>query len=174
MPWIVYTVNSEDKCFPRTVGRGGSSNWCRWLYLQNVNRSESHTLFSKTFQSPSPVFPNTSRCFLAPLKLSKVLSDSSRACSGAPESSCSYDGVFRMLQDLTFRIVKLWSSWDICTGLWETSSAAETAAQLCGRLGATLSQLWFLGFQKHKAFRLSYSFLFQSQDSQPHNIEYAI
>jgi hypothetical protein len=44
-----------------------------------------------------------------PLELSQVLSDSERAFSGAPESTCSYGGAFRILQDLTYRIVKFWS-----------------------------------------------------------------
>jgi len=51
----------------------------------------------------------TSRCSQLPLEFCKVLSDSARAFSGAPESTCSYGGAFRMLQHLTFRIVKFWS-----------------------------------------------------------------
>jgi len=34
-----------------------------------------------------------------------------------------------MLRDLTIRIVKFWCCWDVCTGLRETSRAAETTAQ---------------------------------------------
>jgi len=45
-----------------------------------------------------------------PLELIKVLSDSSRAFSGAPESTWSYGGALRMLRDLTYRIVKFWIS----------------------------------------------------------------
>jgi len=52
--------------------------------------------------------------------------------------------------------------------------AAETAAQLCGRLGAVFSKQWFLGFHMHKAFRLSYSSLLQSQDLLPHNMAWII
>ena len=63
---------------------------------------------------------------LAPLELSKVLSDSTRAFSSAPESTCSYGGAFRMLWDLTIRIVKFWSSWDLCAGPQETLRGAET------------------------------------------------
>jgi len=37
-------------------------------------------------------------------------SDSARAFSDAPESTCSYGGAFRTLRDLTIRIVKFWSS----------------------------------------------------------------
>ena len=36
-----------------------------------------------------------------------------------------------MLQDLTYRIVRFWSSSDHCADLRETSREAETAAQLC-------------------------------------------
>ena len=61
-----------------------------------------------------------------------------------------------MLQDLTYRIVKFWSS--------------ETSAQVCGRLIAIFSQQWFLGFHDHKAFPVSDSSLLQSQDSLHHNM----
>jgi len=37
-------------------------------------------------------------------------SDSARAFSDAPESTCSSGGAFRTLRDLTIRIVKFWSS----------------------------------------------------------------
>ena len=47
-------------------------------------------------------------------------SDSARAFSDAPESSCSYGGAFRTLRDLTIRVVKFWSSWDRCAALRET------------------------------------------------------
>jgi len=71
-----------------------------------------------------------------------------------------------MLQNLTVRIVKFWSYWDLCPCLWETSREPETSAQgsrrlrvqlrplckLSGRLGAIFSQQWFLGFHNHKAF----------------------
>ena len=43
-----------------------------------------------------------------------------RAFSGALESTGSYGGAFRMLQDLTYTIVKLWSCRDLCAGLQET------------------------------------------------------
>ena len=75
-----------------------------------------------------------------------------------------------MLRDLTCRIVKFWSSRNLRAGLWEISRAAKTTAQLFGRLGAVFSQQWFRGFHKHKAFRLSYLSLLQSQDSLPHNM----
>jgi len=63
--------------------------------------------------------------------------------------------IHRMLWDLTERIVKFWSSWDLCPNLRETLRDAETATQYCGRLGAVFSQQWFLHY--HKAFRLCYS-----------------
>jgi hypothetical protein len=62
------------------------------LHQQNVNRSGSHTQTSQTLRSTAPVLLSTSRCSQAPLELSKVLSDSTRAFSGAPS-----------------RIVKFWS-----------------------------------------------------------------
>jgi len=86
---------------------------------------------SQTLRATSPVLLSTSRCSQTPLELSKVLSDSARAFSGALESTWSYGGAFRMLWDLTYRIVKFWSSWDLCADLQKTSREAETAAQLC-------------------------------------------
>jgi len=80
------------------------------VHQQNVNRSGSHTPSSQTLRATSPVLLSTSRCSQTPLEVSKVLSDSARAFSGAPESTCSYGGAFRMQRDLTYRIVKFWSS----------------------------------------------------------------
>jgi len=77
------------------------------VHQQNVNRSGSHTQTSQTFRQTSLLLPSNSRCSQAPLKLSKVLSDSARPFSGAPESTCSNGGAFRMLLDLTYRTVKL-------------------------------------------------------------------
>jgi len=78
-------------------------------HQQNVNRSGSNTQSSQTLRATSPVLLGTSRCSQTPLELSKVLSDSARAFSGAPESTCGYGGAFRMLRDLTYRILKFWS-----------------------------------------------------------------
>jgi len=78
-------------------------------HQQNVDRPGSHMQTSQTPRVHSPVLPSTSRCFQPPLELCKVLSDSASAFSGASESTCSYGGVFRMLRDLTIRIVKCWS-----------------------------------------------------------------
>jgi len=121
-------------------------------YQQNVNQSGSHTRSSQTLRATSPVLLSTSRCSQTPLELSRVLSDSARAFSGAPESTCSYGGAFRIPRDLTCTIGKFWSYWDLCGDLWETSREAETAAEHCGRLGAVFSQEWFL--HNHKAFCL--------------------
>jgi len=127
---------------------------------QYLNRSRINTQSSQTLQATSPVLLSTSRCSQTLLELSKVLSDSARACSGALESTCSYGGAFSILQDLTHRKVKFWSSWNLCVDLRETSSEVETAAQvcasrheqLCGRHDAVFAQQWLL--HKHKAFHL--------------------
>jgi len=76
---------------------------------QNFNRSGDHTQSSQTLHATSPVLLSTSRCSQTPLELSRVLSDSASAFSGASESTCSYGGAFRMLRDLTSRIVIIWS-----------------------------------------------------------------
>jgi len=59
-----------------------------------------------------------------------VLSDSAIAVSGAPEDNCSYGGAFRMLRDVTDKIVKFWSSLDLCADLRETLREAGAAALL--------------------------------------------
>jgi len=79
-------------------------------HQENENLSRSHKRTSQTLQWTSPVLPTTFRCSQALLKLSYVLSDSSRRFSGALESTCSYGGAFRMLQHMTYCIVKFWSS----------------------------------------------------------------
>jgi len=87
-----------------------TSEWVQWVHQQNVNPSRTHTQTSQTLWLRSPVLVSTSRCSQAPLELCKVLSDSARAFSGAPESTCRYGDAFRTLRDLTIRIVKFWSS----------------------------------------------------------------
>jgi len=98
------------------------------LHQHNLDRSGSHTQTSQTIRATSLLLLSTSRCFQTRLELSKVLSHSARAFSGASESTCSYGDAFRMLHDLTYRMVKFWSSWDLSTDLWEAARAAETAA----------------------------------------------
>jgi len=135
-------------------------------HQQNVNQSGSNTQSFQSLWATSPLLPNTSRCLQTPLQLSKVLSDSARAFTGAHESTCSYGGAFRMLKDLTYRIVKFWSSWDLCADRRETSSEAEATAHHCRilwerprllcsiykSLGAIFSQEWYL--HNHKEIRL--------------------
>jgi len=146
---------------------------------QNVFWCGSPTQTSQTLRSPSPVLLTTSRCSEAPLELRTVLSDSARASSCAPESTGSDGGAFRMLQELTIRIVKFWSCWDLCAGLQETSRAAETSARVCrrhhqqlrrlrrlfGRLGTIFSPQWIIEFRNHKALCSLYPSLLKSQDS---------
>jgi len=154
----------------------------RERHQQNVNRSGSHRQSSQTLRATSPVLLSTCRCSQTPLELSNVLSDSPRAVSGAPESTCSYGGGFRMLRDLTYRIVKFWNSWDLCADLREISRAGETSAQLSGRLRGQPRLLHTsagdLVPYSHSSssnittrhFVLSYSSLLQSQDSLHHNM----
>jgi hypothetical protein len=71
----------------------------------------------------------------------KVLSDSATALLGASESTGSCVGAFRILQDSTIRIVKGYSTWDLCTHLLETLGATGTNAQVSGRLWEQLRPL---------------------------------
>jgi len=102
-----------------------------YLQQQNVNWSGSNTQSSPTLRATSRVLLSTSWCSQTSLELSNVLSDCARAFSGVPESTCSYEGVFRILRDLTYRIVKFWSYSDLCANLRKTSREAATAAQFC-------------------------------------------
>jgi hypothetical protein len=121
------------------------------LRQQNVNQSGSNTQSSQTLQATSPVLLTTSRCSQTPLALSNVIWDCARAFSDAVESTSRNGGAFRMLQDVTYRIVKFWSFWDLCADLRETSRAAGTTTPLrgrlqehCKRLGARFSLQQFL------------------------------
>jgi len=88
------------------------------LNQHNVNWFGTNTQSSQILLVTSPVLLSTFKCSQTPLELSKVLSDSVRAFSDSPESICSYGGAFQILQDLTYRIVKFQSSWDVCVHLW--------------------------------------------------------
>ena len=67
------------------------------VHQQNVYQSGSNTQSSQTLRATSPLLLSTSRCSQTPLELSKVLSDSAKAFSRAPESTCSYECAFRTL-----------------------------------------------------------------------------
>jgi len=128
------------------------------------------------------VLLSTSKCSQTPLELRKVQSDSARAFSNVTDSTCRYGGAFRMLQDLTYRIGKFWSSWDLCADLGETSRLAETAAQPCERLREQWGPLSIavenLVVYTHSSgyymttrhFILLYSSLLQSQDLLLHQM----
>jgi len=149
-----------------------------WEHQNKVNESGSNTQSSQTLRATSPVLPSTSRCSQTPLELSKVLWDWVRAFSGAPESTWSYGGAFKMLWDLTYRRVKFRNSGDLCADLRETSRATvrdtsrggETAAQHSGAgdlvpyshsCGSSITTRYFV---------ISYASLLQSQDSLHHNM----
>jgi len=94
--------------------------------------------------------------------LSGALHCALRLCKSILRCSWMYLQLWRCIQDatrLTNRIVKVWSCWDLCAGLQETSRAAETSAQvyirhreqlrplrrLGGRLGGIFTQQQFRG-----------------------------
>jgi len=183
LPDTPVALTSASKYFqmlPAPPGALGSAlRLCKSIHQQNVIWSGSYTQSSQTLRATSPVLLCTSRCSQTPLELSKVLSDSARAFSGAPESTCSYGGEFRMLRDLTYRIVKFWSSWDLCADLRETS---RDAAQHCRihreQPGPQRSTAGDLVPYSHssgsyittKHFVLSYLSLLQSEDSLHHHM----
>ena len=149
------------------------------LHQQNVSWFGSHTQSPQTLGVTSPVLLSTSRCSQTPLELSKVLSDSARAFSGAPERTCSYGGAFRMLRDLTYRIVQFWSSWDLCAYLRETLRDAvplcgihreQPRPQCCSAGELVLYSHSGCSYITTRHFILLYSSLLQSQDSLHHNM----
>jgi len=152
------------------------------VHQQNDIWSGSHTQYSQTLRVTSPVLLCTCRYSQTPLELSKVLPDSGKAVIGTPKSTCSDGVAFRMLRDLTDRIVRFWSFWDLCTDLRGTLREAETMAQLCQILQEQLRPLRsFAGdlmpychscgsYITTRHFILSYSSLLQSQDSLHHNM----
>jgi len=121
----------------------------------------------KSVRKPHTYLPDTP---VAPTSASKyfqmlpgppgALQCALRLCKSILRCSLRHLQGWRCIQDatrLTIRIVKCWSCWDLCAGLQETSRAAETSAQVwgrlceqlrplrkfCGRLGAIFSQQWF-------------------------------
>ena len=102
---------------PRVSGSGFSPGLePNWIVFAVQSRTAgglpgpvANTTF-QTLQPTSPVILSTSRCPQAPLEWSKVFSDSRRAFSSTPECNYSNGGVFRILRDWTYRILKiLWS-----------------------------------------------------------------
>ena len=117
-----------------------------------------------------------------PVELSKVLSDSAWAFSGAPECTFSYGAAFRMLQDLTYTIVEFWRWWDLCPELRESSTRAGSATHLCAipqeQPSSLCSSAGDLMLHSHcsdsyittRYFILSYLALLHSQDSLYHHM----
>jgi len=97
------------------------------LYQQNVNRFGSHTTSPQALQVTSPVLLSTSRCSETPLELSNVLTDSTRALSGTPESTCS--------MEVHLGCYKVWLVGESNFGV------PEPSAQFCGRLHEQLGPL---------------------------------
>jgi len=107
---------------------------CKSVWKPNANLPDTLvalTSASKYFQIlPAP--PGT-------------LQSALRLCKTILRCSWKHLQLWRSIQDamrLTTRIVKFWSCWDLCTGLGETSRAAEisvwalreNSAQVCSRL----------------------------------------
>jgi hypothetical protein len=113
----------------------------RGYYQQNVNQFRSHMPTSQTPRSSSPVLQNPSRWSQAPMEQCRVHSNSARSFSDAAGSTRIYGAAFRLLQELTYRIVTFESSWDLCVELQGTSRVHETSAPCWGRLREQLSPL---------------------------------
>jgi len=80
-----------------------------------------------------PVLWCHSWCSQGALKLSQAFADYAIEFSIAADCTSNSEGAFRIVQYLTYRIQKFWTSGNLSAYLQETSRAAETTAQLCGR-----------------------------------------
>jgi len=94
-------------------------------------------------------------------------------CKSILTCSSKHPKWWRCIQDATrvsIRILKLWSCWDHCASLRETSRGAETAAHALRETWCHIFTPVDLGFLNHTAFHRSYWSLLQSQESQHHNM----
>jgi len=149
----------------------------RMPHQQNVIRSGSHTQSSQTLRVTSPLLLSPSRRSPPGAKQSAL-----RLCKSILRCSWKHLQLWRCIQDAPSRIVKFWSSWDLCTDVQETSREAETATQLCGILRARLAPLCSSAgdlmpyshrigsYITTRHFVLSYSSLLQSQDWLHHDM----
>jgi len=100
-----------------------------------------------------------------------ALQSAFRLCKSILTSSSKHLKWWRCIQDATrvsIRMVKLWSCWDHCASLRETSRGAETAAHALRETWCHIFTPVDLGFHNHTAFHRSYCSLLQPQDSQHH------
>jgi len=140
-------------------------------------------------QKPHAILPDTPGDLTGASKYIQTLPDppgakqsALRLCKSILRCSWKHLQLWRCIQDAPSRIVKFWSSWDLCADLRETSREAETAAPLCGILGERPrplpSSAGDLMPYSHRSgsyiitrhFVLSYSSLLQLQDSLHHNM----
>jgi len=160
-------------------------------HQQNLIRSGNHTQSSQTLRATSPVLLSTPRRSQTPLELSKVPSESARAFSGAPESTCSYGGAFRMLHLGLSNFGAPKTSAQICrrlreklrppcSSVWYFESGRECSAALQGTwchilTGDLMPYSHISGFYiTTRHFVLSYSSLLLSQDLLHHNMACSI
>jgi len=130
---------------------------------KNLNQSGSNTQFSQTLRATTPVLRSTSRC--SPnllrtvlcwfsfnrlvssqtlLEVCKVLSDYEEHSQNALRFVLWNSNILKLLRSRPRYAGDFERSWTRCTALRNMSRAAETAAQLCGRLCAIFTPQWFL------------------------------
>jgi len=103
------------------------------LQQQNVKWSGSHIQASQILLLTPTVLLLESRRSQARWEPSNLLPNAASAFSGALNRTESCGCAFKMPRYLTARIVKFWRGWDVCTGLWESSRAAEMFCAGCRR-----------------------------------------
>ena len=95
LPTDHVTIRSELRYF---IGAKIVDLICRVFGENPLQRSGSGLELDPELNREFGPVANTTQ---TPLELRKVLSQSAKEFSGVSESTCSYGGVFRMLQDLT-------------------------------------------------------------------------
>jgi len=95
-------------------------------HFQNVKLSGCHMQTSQTLWSISQVFLCKSLCPQASLTLRTVLIDIATASSSDCDSTCSYISSLTIMQCITYRILKWFSSWDLCAAQQEALRATGT------------------------------------------------
>jgi hypothetical protein len=100
---------------PCRVLRGTLVRLLRGVYVRVLRGLPVQEYNAKCFWSPmqscqtlrlmTPVCLSNSKCFQAPVGLSKVIANPRQAVSGVSKTTCRYEGVFKMLWYLTSMIV---------------------------------------------------------------------
>jgi len=109
--------------------------------LRMIFKCASSSAKCNSVRKPHAILPDTPGNLTSASKYFQTLPDppgakqsALRLCKSILGCSWKHLQLWRCTQDAPARIVKFWSSWDLCADLRETSREAETAVQLGGLL----------------------------------------